>query len=214
MGVASPPVCTEDQRLTATIKPGARHYEHRCATHESTITSLIDSDSSWMRDNGPRYVEVDGNMVLQNWAFTSYEANTPVSYYRQDNALPDDMAALLNLPLEQVGLIHERGDLEVNGTDTAMVSWSVLSHRNPGMSQPDVTAAIQEPLGHTDGLARFISEDTEDDPYLNWLVGDSFVLTGKGVNDADARQQMESYFPGREIHFVDVHCVTNDQPQG
>ncbi len=236
---------------------------------------IIDSDSSWMRDNGPRYVEVDGQLVLQNWAFRSYEANTPASYYRDDDALPDAVAEILDLPLEQVGLIHERGDLEVNGSDTAMVSWSVLSHRNPELSRDEITAQIQAALGvtsviyvegfhplditrgHTDGLARFIAEDTvvvgqdgsqlfEDvaeqiaeqrpdltilrmsmsdyDPYLNWLVGDGFVLTGMGSNDAAAREQLQQYFPDREIRFVDVdalwengggvHCVTNDQPLG
>lgn len=238
----------------------------------------IDNDSSWMRDNGPRYVEVDGALVLQNWEFDAWGGGFGAVPYAADNALPDRMATMLDLPLEQVRLIHERGDLEVNGTDTAMVSWSVMSHRNPGMTKEAVTAAFQEALGvtsviyiegfdpedgtrgHVDGMARFISEDTivvgddgtalMDDaaaqikaqrpdlivermavplysPYLNWLVGDGFVLTGStGVpaQDAAARADIERYFPGRSVHFVDVdalwnngggvHCVTNDQPEG
>ncbi|MFT5684808.1 MAG: agmatine deiminase [Myxococcota bacterium] len=236
---------------------------------------VIDTDSSWMRDNGPRYVEVDGQLVIQNWEFNGWGGGFGNVPYDDDNAMTDVLADMLALPLEQVSLIHERGDLEVNGTDTAMVSWSVLSQRNPELSQDEITQQLQEALGvtsviylegfdpydgtrgHVDGMARFISEDTivvgengtqllEDiatqiadqrpdlnlirmsyssdmDPYMNWLVGDGFVITGSGSDDAAARKHIETYFPGRAVHFVDigalwrngggVHCVTNDQPE-
>lgn len=237
---------------------------------------IIPNDNSWMRDNGPRYVYVDGELVLQNWEFDAWGGgfgrNIP---YDNDNALPDTLAEVLALPLEQVGLVHERGDLEVNGADTAMVSWSVISQRNPSLSREDITDQLKAALGvtsviyvegfhpldgtrgHVDGMARFISEDTivvgqdgsslledvagqiaaqrpdlnivrmpigDNDPYLNWLVGDGFVITGAGSDDAAARERLSSYFPGREVRFVDidalwrngggVHCVTNDQPEG
>ncbi|MFT4974306.1 MAG: agmatine deiminase [Myxococcota bacterium] len=236
---------------------------------------IIPNDNSWMRDNGPRYVEVDGSLVLQNWQFDAWGGGFGRVPYDNDNVLPDLLADILDLPLEQVGLIHERGDLEVNGEDTAMVSWSVLSQRNPDLSREQITAQLQEALGvtsviylegfhpldgtrgHVDGMARFISSDTivvgqdgsallediadqiatqrpdldlirmpiaDSDPYLNWLVGDGFVLTGSGHDDDSARTRLEGYFPGREVRFVDiealwrngggVHCVTNDQPEG
>ncbi len=233
--------------------------------------------SVWMRDNGPRYVELDGRMVLQNWEFDGYHDGRPASMWVDDNDNPDDIAELLGMPLERVGLVHERGDLEVNGVDVAMVNWSVVGHRNPGTTKEQATAVFQAALGvsrviylegyhpmdvtrgHTDGLARFISEDTvvvpddgsqlldtvaaqiteqapdltverlqlvDGDPTLNWLVGDGFVLTGStGDDQADAEiaVDLQRYFPGRDIHFVDVgpvwengggvHCVTNDQPE-
>lgn len=105
--------------------------------------------------------------------------------------------------------------------------------------------------GHIDGTARFIDEDTiaiadygssiendlaaaceaaglevvwyPGDP--NWLVGNGFVAgvsSGNAVTDADLESRLESYFPGRDVHMIDVsslaqsgggiHCVTNDQP--
>ena len=75
-------------------------------------------------------------------------------------------------------MIHERGDLEANGKDTVMASWTVLSDRNPDMSKADITAQLKDAtgahsviyleghdplditLGHVDGMARFVSEDT------------------------------------------------------
>ncbi len=60
--------------------------------------------------------------------------------------------------------------------------------------------------------------------YMNWLVGNGFVLGMEFGNEADddARAQLEALFPGREVTLIDagtlwaagggVHCVTNDQP--
>ena len=100
------------------------------------------------------------------------------STYARDNAVPDSVGEVLGLHVEQVHLVHERGDLEVNGSDTAIVSWSVLSDRNPDLSKDEVTAVFEEALGvnsvvytegydpidvtkgHVDGMVRFVSSDT------------------------------------------------------
>lgn len=234
---------------------------------------VIATDSSWMRDNGPRYVEVDGTMVLQNWEFDGWGSG---QYYTRDNEVPEAVAGLLDLPVEHVSMIHERGDLEVNGADTALVNWSVVSDRNPDSSREELTAVFQEALGvdsviwaegfdpldvtrgHVDGMARFVAEDTvlvgqdgsdlmnqiaaqiaQQRPdlnverlvaydaalFLNFLVGNGFVLVGTSTDDdqdAEATRVLGELFPGRDIRFVNVdalwangggiHCVTNDQP--
>jgi agmatine deiminase len=234
---------------------------------------VIATDSSWMRDNGPRYVEVDGAMVLQNWEFDGWGSG---QYYTRDNEVPEAVAELLQLPVEQVSMIHERGDLEVNGKDTALVNWSVVSDRNPDSTRAELTAVFQEALGvdsviwaegfdplditrgHVDGMARFVAEDTvlvgqdgselmdqiaaqiaQQRPdltiermvaydaalFLNFLVGNGFVLVGTSkddAQDAEATRVLGELFPGREIRFANVdalwangggiHCVTNDQP--
>ncbi len=236
----------------------------------------IDSDSIWMRDNGPRYVEVDGQMVMQNWEFDGWGSPNGSRSYARDNAVPDTMGELLGMPVEQVGLIHERGDLEGNGGDTVIVSWSVLSDRNPALSKDEVTAVFEEAFGvssvvytegydpidvtkgHVDGMVRFVDHDTvvvgkdgsqlledvadqiaEQRPdleivrleapeaalFMNYLVGDGYVLmgdSGDASQNAYAQAMLEGFFPGRDVHFVDVdalwmngggvHCVTNDQP--
>ena len=64
-----------------------------------------------------------------------------------------------------------------------------------------------------------------DTNYLNWLVGNGFVITvgfGNEVTDAAAKQRIEGYFPGRDVYVIQmlaswydgggVHCHTNDQP--
>jgi len=138
----------------------------------------VPTDSSWMRDNGPRYVEVDGARVVQNWVFNAWGGGFGAVPYANDDRVPDAVAAYLTLPVESVGLVHERGDLEVNGADTAIVNWSVLSQRNPTLSRDAITTALQDALGvtsvvmvegfdrrdgtrgHVDGMLRFVSDDT------------------------------------------------------
>ncbi len=237
---------------------------------------VIPNDNSWMRDNGPRYVVVDGQWIVQNWEFDAWGGGFGDVPYAADNAVPDAVAELLDLPLEHVKIVHERGDLEVNGTDTAIVSWSVLSQRNPQMSKEAMTEGLQLVLGvtsvvyiegfdpadgtrgHTDGMVRFVAEDRvmviddgtdlsrdvaaqieEQRPdltvdrlvswdasqYANWLVGNGFVLaatSGDAGADAVVEAQLNGWFPGRDVHFIDtaalwdngggVHCVTNDEP--
>ncbi len=74
------------------------------------------------------------------------------------------------------------------------------------------------------GQASFKGE-TFDTNYLNWLVGNGFVIAVGFDNpktDAAAKQRIEGYFPGRDVFIVEmleswyegggVHCHTNDQP--
>jgi agmatine deiminase len=66
---------------------------------------------------------------------------------------------------------------------------------------------------------------TFDTDYMNWLVGNGFVITvgfGDEVADAAARSQLEEWFVGRDVYSIEmldswiagggVHCHTNDQP--
>jgi agmatine deiminase len=176
----------------ATERAGAQALAHVDGDIQWT---QVPASSIWMRDNGPRYVELDGEQVLQNWEFDGYHDGRPRWMWADDNTNPDALAEQMGLPQEHVALVHERGDLEVNGSDTAIVNWSVVGHRNPGMTRDQATAVFQQTLGverviylegfhpqdvtrgHVDGIARFIDEDTV-------VVADD----GSALNDTAARQ--------------------------
>ena len=66
---------------------------------------------------------------------------------------------------------------------------------------------------------------TFDTDYMNWIVGNGFVIAvgfGDPELDESARQRIQSYFPDRDVHIVEMlsswhagggaHCHTNDQP--
>ena len=80
---------------------------------------------------------------------------------------------------------------------------------------------IREPIEGT----RDYQGHTFDTNYMNWLVGNGFVITVGFDNpetDAAAKARLEQYFPGRDVYVIEtlaswaagggVHCHTNDQP--
>ena len=80
---------------------------------------------------------------------------------------------------------------------------------------------IREPIEGTRNYKGHIF----DTNYMNWLVGNGFVITVGFDNpetDEAAKVRLERYFPGRDIYVIEaldswvagggVHCHTNDQP--
>ena len=80
---------------------------------------------------------------------------------------------------------------------------------------------IRDPV---DGTSQYRGRSF-DTNYLNWLVGNGFVISvgfGNARTDAAAKARIEEYFPGRDVHLIEVlsswaagggvHCHTNDQP--
>ena len=268
------------------------------ADHDNIVWHMIPNDSAWMRDNGPVYVIADGEMRIQNWKFNAwggaFGAGIPFS---KDDAVPDRVGEILDLPVDRIDIVQERGNLEFNGEDAVIANWSVLSdhNRNPGYTKQQVVEDMKHHFGvskvvliegvpetdltkgHIDGIARFINESTVvvsqctmasrckpgdgrddavyenaartiqaagfdvirdpmeatveyqgmnfDTNYVNWIVGNGFVLMVGFDNpdtDAAAKARVESYFPNRQVHLVEmlkswasgggVHCHTNDQP--
>lgn len=133
---------------------------------------------AWMRDNGPVWVEVNGELVIQDWGFDGWGGIAPP--WNLDDAVPCVVAADLGIPCQAHSeLIVERGSLEFNGVDTVIASWTVQAARNPGWSMSEMESHFQEAWGvshvvwlmsapvedeftggHVDGIARFIDADT------------------------------------------------------
>ena len=80
---------------------------------------------------------------------------------------------------------------------------------------------IRDPI---EGFATFKGQRF-DANYLNWLVGNGFVITtgyDDELLDGRASTRLQGYFPGRDIYVLPmlgswaagggVHCHTNDQP--
>lgn len=256
----------------------------------------IDYDNAWMRDNGPVWVEEDGALRIQDWGFDAWGDAFGAIPHADDDAVPRVMGARLGVPVDTVDLVHERGNLEVDGQGTVLANRTVIldPERNPGLTEARAREALETLLGaeqvvfvegvptgdltrgHIDGIARFLpsgevvvadcsptsacqpgdADDalydaaadaieaaglpvirwpfaasvtheghTFDTDYMNWLVGNGFVVTvgfDHPEADAAARAQLEAWFPGRAVYVIEmldswvagggVHCHTNDQP--
>ena len=254
-------------------------------------------DNAWMRDNGPVYVINENELRIQNWDFNAWGGafGSDISF-DLDNTVPVKISTILDLPVDHIDIVHERGNLEFNGADTVILNWSTIGdpNRNLNYSKQQAKRDLKNYFGvtkvifiegipdgdltrgHIDGIARFIglrtvvvaqctskslcrpdSKDAEiynqaakiigaagfdviresiegfvkhngqlfDTNYMNWLVGNGFVIVpgfGNLETDAQAKSRIESYFPNRDVYLIEmlsswaagggVHCHTSDQP--
>ena len=149
--------------------------------HNNIVWHLIRNDSAWMRDNGPIFIVDKGEMRVQDWEFDAWGGAFGADiHYGLDNKVPQAVGAYLGLPVDQIDIVHERGNLEFNGVDTVMLNWSTIGdeQRNSGYTKAQAEADLKQYFGvskvvfiegyskndktkgHIDGIARFINANT------------------------------------------------------
>jgi agmatine deiminase len=134
-----------------------------------------------MRDNGPVYILENNELRIQNWNFDAwggaFGSDVP---FNLDNLVPDEVGRILDMPVDYVDIVHERGNLEFNGLDTVILNWSTLGDPGRNISYDKMQAehdlkkyfGISNVIfiegipdgdltkGHIDGIARFIETRT------------------------------------------------------
>ena len=138
-------------------------------------------DNAWMRDNGPVYVLHGNELRIQNWVFNAwggaFGSDIP---FKSDDKVPIKIGKILDIPVDKIDMVHERGNLEFNGSDTVILNWSVISDpkRNLNYNKGQVERDLMKYFGvsrvifiegipdgdltkgHIDGIARFIDPST------------------------------------------------------
>ncbi len=168
-----------------------RNLVHQQLQRERIFLHRIPTNDAWCRDHGPNYVFRQKNgmteKVIMNWEYNAWGGK--YFSFHHDNALPEMIAALEQLPLVSPGMILEGGSIDVNGKGLLLTSEACLlnPNRNPSMSREQIERALGRYLGiekvlwlgdgivgddtdgHVDDMARFVNETTvviavEDDP--------------------------------------------------
>ena len=141
----------------------------------------VPNDGAWMRDNGPVYILTDKEIRIQNWKFNAWGGafGSDITF-KLDNAVPDKVGEILAMPVDHIDIVHERGNLEFNGSDTLILNRSTISDPNRNLNYNKQQAAFDlkkyfgvkniifiEGIpdgdltkGHIDGIARFIGPRT------------------------------------------------------
>jgi agmatine deiminase len=140
------------------------------------------TDDAWCRDHGAIFV-TRGNgpgteLLALDFRFNAWGGKYPP--FDQDDAIPPQMAAALNVPSLRVDMVLEGGSVEINGAGTLLTTEQCLLHpnRNPSMSRIDIETELRNHLGveqivwlgdgivgddtdgHVDDLTRFVAPDT------------------------------------------------------
>lgn len=156
---------------------GKRIFLHRFPSYEP-----------WCRDHGPIFVtKSGGGLAVVDWNYNAWGGKYPP--YDLDDAVPQHVAKLLNLPLFQPGIVMEGGSIELNGEGTLLTSEACLlnPNRNPHLNKKQIEQYLCDYLGvrkvlwlgegivgddtdgHIDDLTRFVAPSSvvtiiEEDP--------------------------------------------------
>ncbi len=148
----------------------------------------IPSYEPWCRDHGPVFVRRDHELAVVDWGYNAWGDKYPP--YDDDDAVPQRIAELLQLPLFSPGIVMEGGSLDVNGEGTLLTTKPCLlnPNRNPRLNQQQIEQFLRDYLGvthilwlgngiagddtdgHIDDLTRFVNATTvvtviEQDPH-------------------------------------------------
>jgi agmatine deiminase len=136
----------------------------------------------WCRDHGPIFLvrEQDGRRerAIVDWGYNAWGGKYPP--FDLDDAVPQHVAKLRELPLFSPGIVMEGGSIEVNGRGTLLTTEACLLHpnRNPHLNKSQIEQYLRDFLGvtniiwlgdgivgddtdgHIDDLARFVNPTT------------------------------------------------------
>lgn len=145
----------------------------------------------WCRDHGPIFLvrEQGGQRerAVVDWGYNAWGGKYPP--FDLDDAVPQHVAKLRNLPLFSPGIVMEGGSIEVNGRGTVLTTEACLlnKNRNPHLTREQIEQYLRDYLGvtnvlwlgdgiigddtdgHIDDLTRFVNPTTvvtvvEEDP--------------------------------------------------
>jgi agmatine deiminase len=159
----------------------ARRILHKAGANLDAVDFFhAPTDRSWTRDYCPLFVKNRaGKVALTNWRFNGW---AKYDDYKNDAAIPAKLAAALQLPSWEPGLVLEGGSIDVNGQGLVLTTeeclLSPIQARNPQLTRRQIEKALRDYLsisrviwlhngiagddthGHIDDLARFVSRDT------------------------------------------------------
>ncbi|MDQ6632635.1 MAG: agmatine deiminase family protein [Verrucomicrobiota bacterium] len=147
----------------------------------------------WCRDHGPIFLVRDQNgkheRAVVDWGYNAWGGKYPP--FDLDDAIPQHVATLRDLPLFSPEIILEGGSIEVNGHGTLLTTESCLlnKNRNPHLSKSDIEKYLSDYLGVRNILwlgEGIIGDDTDghiDD--LSRFVNSTTIVTVVEKNSAD-----------------------------
>ncbi len=151
-------------------------------THKVPLDNIrfqrIPTNEVWCRDHGPTFVKRGAELAIVDWDYNAYGKKYP--RFDLDDAVPQRIARLLDIPSFHPGIILEGGSIDVNGAGTVLTTEACLLHpnRNPKLTKAQIEQHLCDNLGvtnvlwlgigiigddtdgHVDDLARFVDPST------------------------------------------------------
>jgi agmatine deiminase len=174
----------ESEQVCINICNGAHEAEARevlCGLPMEQISfQLVPTNEPWCRDHGPIFLtrDIDPKLAVVDWDYNAWGNKYPP--FDLDEVAPTRVAEIVDVPVFYPGMILEGGAIDVNGAGALLTTESCLlnQNRNPSLSRDKIEQRLRDHLGvrdilwlrdgiagddtdgHTDDLARFVSEKT------------------------------------------------------
>ena len=148
----------------------------------------------WCRDHGPIFLVRDNSAVREravvDWGYNAWGGKYPP--FDLDDAVPQHIAKLRQLPLFSPAMVLEGGSIDVNGCGTVLTTESCLlnPNRNPLLGKDQIEQFLRDYLGVTnilwlgDGIAGDDTDGHIDD--LARFVDPTTIVTVTEADPADA----------------------------
>jgi agmatine deiminase len=150
------------------------------AMHDISLLRIPTVDV-WMRDYGPTFVTraaKEKPLACNDWIFNGWGGKYEA--YEQDDAVAEEIARRLGIPVFAHRVILEGGSIEVNGAGLCLTTTQCLlnNNRNPRLNQDELERFLKDTLGadqviwlgegisgddtdgHIDDIARFVNPTT------------------------------------------------------
>jgi agmatine deiminase len=171
---------------------------------------LLQTNDVWVRDNGSIFVrDLNGNLAIEDWGFNGWGGD-----YNYDlcNPIPASVGTAISTPVVNLNatMVLEGGSYELDGNGVLLATKSsiltqtnsggALAIRNPGMTQPQAEAILNQYIGatkfiwldgflgpdditdaHIDGFAKFANDST-----LVTMNNNDLVYWGLSSNDINS----------------------------
>ena len=165
-------------------------------------------DDVWLRDSGPIFVTRGSDLSMINWRFNAWGGKFE---YQHDNQVPEYVAQTLGVSHWDRPEVLEGGGLEVNGAGVGLTTRScfLTDTRNPGLTEAEYAALLQETLGidkllwlggglendHTDGHINTITRFADERTIVTSLTSDP-----DDANFAPMQRNVEALRQMTDVH--------------
>lgn len=148
---------------------------------------IVDTNSVWIRDYGPRFISEDGQRAIVDH---TYNRNRPL-----DNQIPDFIAALWSEMSYDIGLTHGGGNFHLFNDDDAFMS-ELIVNENPGLTPSQIEQRYLDYQGLdltiTDPLPSWFDSTQHIDMWM-LPVADREVIIGEYAGGTAANTVTETW---------------------
>jgi len=122
----------------------AAEVQQALGTDTEVVT--VDLDDSWVRDNGPIFVEGENGLAMVGFRFNGWGNKAP---FEKDAQVPRLLSRAFGMKLHEAPMVLEGGAISVDGEGTLLTTEQCLlnRNRNPTMSKEEIESVLSDYLG-------------------------------------------------------------------